>query len=89
MFAACHAQKVRHSDEIGQRAGVHFPHDVAAVHLHRGLADTHLAGNLFVEEPRSHEPDDIFLAPSQCCEISFQACYILSPLAPLTVAGER
>ena len=68
---------------------MHFPHDVAAVHLHRDVADTHLAGDLLVEKPRSYEPDDFLLAPGERRKISLRACYILSPLALLSIAGER
>ena len=38
-----------HSAELGKRTGVHLPHRVAAVDLHRWFADTNIAGNLFAK----------------------------------------
>ena len=38
-----------HSAELWKRTGVHLPHRVAAVDLHRGFADTNIAGNLLAK----------------------------------------
>jgi len=38
-----------HLYQIGERARFHFSHDLAAVCLHRDLADAELAANLLVQ----------------------------------------
>ena len=41
-------EPIHHSAEFCDRCGLDLPHHVAAVHLHRGFGDAHLAGNLLV-----------------------------------------
>jgi hypothetical protein len=42
-------QLFRHSAERDKRMDLHFSHQAAAVHLHRGFGDADIAGNLFAE----------------------------------------
>ena len=36
--------------QIGKRVGLHLAHDLAAVRLHRDLADAEFAADLFVQQ---------------------------------------
>src|SRR5260370_23315027 len=47
-------QPVGCAHELGQGAGPHLPPDLAAMHLHRHLAQIELAGDLLVRTPDSH-----------------------------------
>src|SRR5262249_61054613 len=40
---------VDHSAELWKRAGLHFLHRPAAMHLHRGFGDADIVGNLFAQ----------------------------------------
>src|SRR4029453_5404343 len=44
-----HLKHIGHSAEFGKRTGLHLPHQVGAMHFHRGFGDTDIVGNLFVE----------------------------------------
>lgn len=44
-------EAVCHSDRIGQRSSLHFPHDVAAMDIHGDLAQSHLGGDLLFNGP--------------------------------------
>ena len=72
-LAARNAQKICHSYEIGQRVRMHFPHDVAAMHLHRDLAQTYFASDLFVEQvPAVTNPMTSFSRPVSVAESAFR-----------------
>ena len=62
--------RISHPDKVCQRLGLHFSHDVAAMHLYCDLADTQLTGNLLVQEPGGDEPDNLFFAGGQRCEVT-------------------
>ena len=47
-------QPVRHSDESGQRVGLHFFHYVAAMNFHRVFAGPEFHGYLFIQQARNH-----------------------------------
>jgi hypothetical protein len=49
------AELLRQPHEVGQRAGPHLAHHLAAMDLDRDLADPELGGDLLVEEP-PHDP---------------------------------
>src|SRR5439155_22655632 len=51
--------------EISDRPGLHLPHHLAAVGLHRDLADAELAADLLVQTARDDECHDLALAPAE------------------------
>src|SRR4051812_3912820 len=53
------------SDEIGYGARLHLPHHLAAVRLHRDLADAELRAHLLVEHPRNYQAQHLALAPAE------------------------
>jgi hypothetical protein len=40
-----------HSDQIGERTGLHFSHDLSAMNFDRDLAGAQFGGNLFIKKP--------------------------------------
>jgi hypothetical protein len=40
---------IGHSTELRKRMGIHLPHRLAAVNLHRSFGDSQIAGYLFAE----------------------------------------
>src|SRR6266481_8400039 len=58
----CQLKHVRHSAEFGKRTGLHLPHQIGAMHLHRRFGDADIAGNLFVEATRHDMEHDLTLA---------------------------
>src|SRR5271170_6026251 len=59
---------VRHSGEIGQGRRLHFSHHLAAMDLHRDLADAEVAGNLLVEAAPRDLDQDFALTQGQAVE---------------------
>src|SRR5215472_4344411 len=45
----CRLKHIGHSAEFGKRTGLHLPHQVGAMHFHRGFGDADIVGNLLVE----------------------------------------
>ena len=72
-------QEIGHSDQVSQGSCLHFPHDVAAVHLHRDLADIQLGGDLLIQESSGNEADDLLLAGRQRRKLAPQDGDMLLP----------
>jgi hypothetical protein len=53
---------VRHSHELRERSGLHFPHDVRAMDLIRNLANAKMRRGLLVEPATDHERQNLALA---------------------------
>ena len=45
----CQLENIRHSAELRKRTGLHLPHKMGAMYLHRRFADADIVGNLFVQ----------------------------------------
>jgi len=45
----CQLENIRHSAELRKRTGLHLPHKMRAMYLHRRFADADIVGNLFVQ----------------------------------------
>src|ERR1035441_9596589 len=60
-----YAESLGHANQVGQRFGLHFSHDLAAVDLDSSLAGAQLSGDLFIEQPRDDELHDLALAGRQ------------------------
>src|SRR6516164_8483892 len=56
------SETLRHHNQVSQRFGTHFSHDVAPVNLDRPLAYTDFACNLLVHEAARHQRHDLALA---------------------------
>src|SRR5262249_15766337 len=54
-----------HPHQVGQRAGLHLPHDVAALDLHGDLARSQLGGDLLVQQARDDEGHHLAFARRQ------------------------
>src|SRR5262245_14995162 len=61
-----------HGDELGEGAGLHLAHHLAAMRLHRDLGNAELAANLLVQPARDHEAHDLALAPAEGLETMLQ-----------------
>src|SRR5208282_4017307 len=61
-------EEVRHSAQIRKRTGLHLSHQVGAMHLHRGLGDADIVGNLFVEATACDLDHDLALAGAERAE---------------------
>jgi hypothetical protein len=51
-----------HQNQLGQRFGLHFPHDIAPVNLDRPLAYADLACDLLVHKAARHQCHDLAFA---------------------------
>ena len=56
---------LRHPDQIRQRIGMHFSHDVPAMKLDCIFGNSQLGGNLLIQQAGDHLPHDFLLAHSQ------------------------
>src|ERR1051326_9158456 len=61
-----------HADKISERSCAHFPHDVAAVNLHRDLAYPDLAGHLLVHQSGRDQGHDLQLARREGLELGLE-----------------
>jgi len=68
---------------------LHFPHDVAAVHLHRDLADIQLGGDLLIQESSGNEADDLLLAGRQRRKLAPQDGDMFLLLTPSSMPFDR
>src|SRR5512134_2739691 len=50
-----------HLDQVGERVGSHLAHHLAAVRLHRNLADVQFSGDLFVQQSGDDQSHDLAL----------------------------
>src|SRR5262249_39728344 len=64
---------IRHTYQIDQRPGLHLPHDVAAMDLHRCLAQLKLSCNLLVRASSDDECEDFSFARCQDIKAVLQA----------------
>ena len=71
-------ENIRHSAELGKRTGLHLPHHVGAMHLHRGFGDADIVGNLFVETTGRDLDHDLTLAGAELSKRSLSARKALS-----------
>src|SRR5688500_12486119 len=62
LFAGFGRQHLPGPDQCAQGAGLHLPHDVAAMQLHRDLAYAEIEGDLLVEAPTRHLAQHLALA---------------------------
>jgi hypothetical protein len=64
----CQLKDIRHSAELGKRTGLHFSHQVGAVHLHRGFGNADIGRNLFVQATGRDLNHDLTLAGAERVE---------------------
>src|SRR6516225_6664769 len=83
-FVGHQVESLGHSAELGKRTGLHLLHCPAAMHLHRGLGNTDIEGNLFAEAAARNLDHDLALPGAERGE-AFpevrQSLFILSPRA--------
>src|SRR5229473_1108192 len=58
-------ESLRHSDQLGQRSGAHFFHDLTAMNLNRDLASAQFTRDLLVEQAGDNQAHDFTLARRQ------------------------
>src|SRR5262245_38971112 len=61
-------EDVRHPAELGKGTGLHLPHQVGAMHLHRRFGDADIVGNLLVQATGHHMEHDLSLAGTKRVE---------------------
>src|SRR5262249_33742407 len=81
-----HAECVGHSHQVDQRPRSHLSHDLAAMDLHRHLAQFRLRGNLIVSATSDNESQNFSLARRQGIEALLQLGNNLGFLPPDTIA---
>src|SRR5215472_6212867 len=60
-----HIEGVRHPAELGKRTRLHLPHQVGAMHLHRGFGDADIVGDLLVQATGHDMEHDVTLAGAE------------------------
>ncbi len=83
-----HIEDVRHPAELRKRTRLHLPHQVAPMHLHRGLGDADIVGNLFVQATRHDMEHDLTLAGAERVETLPERSYCTITLPTGAVASE-
>src|SRR5215475_13219056 len=61
-------EDVRHPAELGKGMSLHLPHEVGAMHLHRGFGDADIVGNLLVQATGHDMEHDLTLARAERVE---------------------
>src|SRR6516164_3906367 len=79
---------VRHSAELGKRAGLHLPHQAAAVHLHGCFRDADVAGDLLGDAALRDLGHDLAFARSQRFETRLDRSNGLFLFPPLTITSK-
>ena len=59
-----HVEGCGYPHQVCERLDLHLPHDLAAMGLHRDLADSELRRNLFVQPAGDHQSHDLPFARS-------------------------
>jgi hypothetical protein len=83
------AEFVSHSHQINQRPRLHLSRDLAAMDLHRHLAQFELSCDLFVRTTRDDEREDFSFSQRQRIEARLQFGTNFGLLTPSTVALDR
>src|SRR4029453_7117865 len=83
-----HLKHIGHSAEFGKRTGLHLPHQVGAMHFHRGFGDADIVGNLFVEATSRDQDHDFPLAGAERVETLPELTQSPIALATGTIASE-
>lgn len=82
-------EAVGRSDQIGQRSGVHFPHDIAEMNLHGDLAQSQLGSDLLVHQSRCHKAHHLPLSRSKRLKCVSQRLARVFAFSSLAVAIDR
>src|SRR5262245_8889075 len=61
-------EDIGHPGELGERMSLHLPHQVGAMHLHSGLGDANIVGNLLVQTTGHDMEQDLTLAQAERLE---------------------
>src|SRR5262249_12613458 len=72
-------EAVRHPAELGKRTRLHLPHQVSAMHLHRGFGDADIIGDLFVQATGHNVEHDFTLSGAERAKRSLSAANARSP----------
>src|ERR1700674_3456049 len=57
------SQSIGHPHQVGERAGFHFAHEVAAMDLHGNFADAEIGGDLLVAAAGNDPRPPLLFAP--------------------------
>ena len=60
-----HLKDISKSAQFRKRPGLHLPHQICAMHLHRKFGDADIVGNLFVQATRRDLSHDLTLAGAE------------------------
>src|SRR5215470_19537789 len=81
-------EHVRHPAELGKGMSLHLPHQVGAMHLHRGFGDADLVGNLLVQAAGRDLNHDLTLAGAESVEALSEPGQSLTALPSGSIARE-
>ena len=81
-------ENVRHSTEFWKRTGLHLPHQIGSMHLHRRFSDTHIVGHLFVESAGRGLDHDLALTGAKRVETFPEHSQRLFALLTGTIASQ-
>ena len=81
-------ENVRHSTEFWKRTGLHLPHQIGSMHLHRRFSDTHIVGHLFVESAGRGLDHDLALTGAKRVETFPEHSQRLFALSTGTIASQ-
>ena len=70
MLCLPYSECIGHPHQVSQRAGAHFLHNIAPMHLDGDLADPKLSRNLLVHQSRCHQAEYLLFTGGQCIETS-------------------
>ena len=84
----CQLENIRHSAELWKRTGLHLPHQMGAMNLHRRFADADVVGNLFVQATGRDLNHDLTFAGAERFETLPERTQGSVTLAPGTIASE-
>src|SRR5215472_1476357 len=83
-----HIEGVRHPAKLGKRTRLHLPHQVGAMHLHRGFGDADIVGNLLVQATGHNMEHDVTLAGAERVETFPERSQCPFTLPTGTIASE-
>jgi len=81
-------EAVRHPAELGKRTRLHLPHQVSAMHLHRGFGDADIIGDLFVQATGRNVEHDFTLSGAERAETLPERGQCPFTLSTGTIASE-
>src|SRR6516225_7879890 len=81
-------ENARHPTELRNGTSLHLPHQVRAMHLHRGFGDADIVGDLFVQATGHDMKHNLSFPRAKAIESLPECSQRLVTLPPGTIASE-